>query len=128
MSKSKKHLFIYLGVTVFCGLFSFVYEHFSHQVYSNYMVYLFAIPLVLGVLPQLAAVQWPKLDTGGSWQKIIQSFAVATLSVGSALQGVVEIYGTTSSYILYFFIVGFCQLVLSVVMWVVSFFRLKSAP
>jgi hypothetical protein len=31
----------YLGFTLFCGLFSLIYEHFSHGVYSDYMVYLF---------------------------------------------------------------------------------------
>ena len=40
-----------LGWVLFFGLLGAVYERFSHEVYSYYMIYGFAVPLVLGVLP-----------------------------------------------------------------------------
>ena len=40
-----------LGWTILFALFGAVYELFSHEVYSYYMIYAFGIPLILGVLP-----------------------------------------------------------------------------
>lgn len=117
MLNNTKRLYIYVAITLFCGLFSFVYEHFSHDVYSSYMVYLFAFPLVLGVLPQGLALLFPKLGRGGPWQPVIHGFAVATLTVGSLLQGIVEIYGTSTRYITYYFAAGAVLLLMSTVMW-----------
>lgn len=125
-SKSaKKRLFIYIGVTIFAGIFSFVYELLSHQVYSNAMIYWFAIPLVLGVVPNALALAIPRLNVGSAWQKTMQAFAVATLSVGSVLQGIVEIYGTTNSLINYFFIVGGAFLLTGIIIWIVNADRAK---
>ena len=41
----------YLLSTVICALFGAVYELFSHEVYSYYMIYAFAFPLLLGAAP-----------------------------------------------------------------------------
>lgn len=117
---AKKSLFIYIGVTIFAGIFSFAYELFSHQVYSNFMVYLFVIPLILGVIPNAFALAIPRLNVGSAWQKTVQAFAIATPSVGSILQGIVEIYGTTNSLINYFFIAGGVFLLMSVVIWIIN--------
>ena len=122
---AKKGLFIYIGVTIFAGIFSFVYELFSHQVYSNFMVYLFVVPLVLGVIPNALALAIPRLNVGSAWQKTAQAFAVTTLSVGSILQGIVEIYGTTNSLISYFFIAGGVFLLMGIIIWIVNADRAK---
>ena len=45
----KKHLLFNLSGTLFLVLFGAVYESFSHGVYSYFMLYAFAIPLVFGV-------------------------------------------------------------------------------
>ena len=41
---------VYLAVSAFCAVFGEVYEHFSHNVYSAYMVFAFAFPLAGGAL------------------------------------------------------------------------------
>ena len=41
-----KKSFIYLGISAFVFIFSQVYEHFSHGVYSGFMIYAFLIPFV----------------------------------------------------------------------------------
>lgn len=120
MSNNLNRLFIYIAITLICGLFSYIYEQHSHQVYSNYMVYLFAIPLVLGAIPQFIAVLNLKLNVGGSWIKIIHNFAIATLTIGSLLKGMLEIYGTTSKFIPYYFVIGASLLAVSIAMWMVS--------
>lgn len=82
------------------------------------MVYLFAIPLILGVVPQLIVLAYPRLRSTSSWQHIVYNFAVATLIVGFILQGVVEIYGTTNQYIVLYFVTGLGLLFASITMYI----------
>lgn len=117
LNKSLKRLLLYGVITLACGLFSFIYEQHSHQVYSNYMIYLFAVPLALGAFPQLIFVGLPKLDIGGSWQRIIHNFSIATLAIGVLLQGMLEIYGTTSTFVVLYFVVGLGLLMVSIALW-----------
>ena len=42
------------------ALFGAIYELFSHDVYSYYMIYAFAIPLLMGVLPYEAMLVFNK--------------------------------------------------------------------
>ena len=105
------HWKIFLGVTVFVGIFSAVYEYHAHGVRSKPMIFAFLFPLVLGVIPLVA------LAYLGSMKKILYDGAaraginlfyagIATLTLGSISSGVVEIYGTTNHLIKYFYIVG----------------------
>lgn len=87
------------------------------------MVYLFAIPLLLGAVPGLVAWLVPRLDAGGPWQHTVHAFAVATLTTGSALQGIMEIYGTTSAYVAYYMWTGLALLALSGLLWSIGFQR-----
>ncbi|MDN5835678.1 MAG: hypothetical protein L0H36_03515, partial [bacterium] len=82
---SNKRLIIYIAITLFCGVFSFVYELFSHGIYSMFMVYLFTIPLALGVIPELICKYVPKFRADSAWARLMQNFAVATLATGSTL-------------------------------------------
>lgn len=76
-------------------------------------------PVCTRSLPSLIFWLWPQLNVGSWWQKTIHAFAVATLTVGSLLQGVVEIYGTTNHLIIYYFWAGAGLLVVNNV-WVSS--------
>lgn len=120
---SNKRLIIYIAITLFCGVFSFVYELFSHGIYSMFMVYLFIIPLALGVIPELICKYVPKFRADSAWARLMQNFAVATLATGSTLQGVVEIYGTTNQAIVYYEVVGAVLLVAAIVLWLVKLVR-----
>ena len=46
-----KQIFMQLISAFWFAFFGAVYERFSHEVYSYYMIYAFAIPLVMGALP-----------------------------------------------------------------------------
>ena len=85
----------YLLVAVFCALFGAVYEVFSHQVYSFYMIYAFAFPLVLGTLPFLLLNLSKTPPALGALPRSLYHYGIATLTVGSLVCGVLEIYGTT---------------------------------
>ncbi|MEE0026414.1 MAG: hypothetical protein U0J70_02405, partial [Atopobiaceae bacterium] len=43
----------FVVVSLACALLGAVYELFSHEVYSYYMIYAFVLPLALGALPNL---------------------------------------------------------------------------
>ncbi|MDO4991044.1 MAG: hypothetical protein Q4E45_11115 [Eubacteriales bacterium] len=84
----------YLLSAVLCALFGAVYELFSHGVWSCFMVCAFALPLLLGVIPFfLMWKHWKPFP--GRAADLIHA-GVAALTVGSILQGVLEIYGTSN--------------------------------
>ena len=85
----------HLCAAVFCAFFGAVYEHFSHEVYSYWMLYAFALPMVLGALPLLAIALHGRTLPGrvSLW---LWNAGIAVLTVGCIFRGVLEIYGTTN--------------------------------
>lgn len=77
-----------------CALFGAIYETFSHDVYSYYMIYAFMLPLALTVLPLLllqAGKRCPDLAALRFW-----NYGITTLTTGCIFRGVLDIYGTTN--------------------------------
>lgn len=109
----------YLMAALLCSIFSAVYETFSHGVYSPYMVLLFAVPLLLGALPlALLSRSRLRLPSGGAlkcWRAGIQ-----TLTAGSCLTGVLEIYGTDSPYLRIYAAAGGALLAAGAVWYAIS--------
>lgn len=91
--------------TGFLALFGAVYETFSHEVYSCYMIYAFAIPLVLGVIPALYLLRLNR-QVQEPMAMDLWSFGVITLAVGSVFKGILDIYGTTNRLVVVYPIVG----------------------
>ena len=102
--------YLYLIFTGFCLLFSIIYEHFSHNVTSPYMTRAFLIPLVCGALPSLALslARLPLPEKGSSrlWH-----FGIITLTIGSLVRGILDIYGTTNQKVTLYLIAGIVFLV-----------------
>ena len=101
-----KTSFVYLLISLFCALFGAVYERFSHGVYSFYMIYAFAFSLAGGTLPFFVL---HLLRTGrypGALARNLYHSGIATLTVGSIVRGVLEIYGTTNVLAGYYWIAG----------------------
>lgn len=61
---------LYLAATILCAVFGAVYEVFSHEVYSYYMIYAFLFPLIGGALPffllNYAVLQYSKSKAGAA--------------------------------------------------------------
>ncbi len=107
----KLHLLFNIIGTVFLALFGAIYEIFSHEVYSYFMLYAFAIPLTMGVLPYsilLFKEKYPDRRFLNLWNT-----AIATFSIGSIFAGVLAIYGTTNSLIIAYPIAGAVMVLLS---------------
>lgn len=119
----------YLAAALFVAVFCAVYEHFSFGVYSWFMVYAFAFPLVGGTLPYLLCAvsdgrQMPGPAAADGLQEARLAVAsdrtwlpgpaargffhagIATLTVGSIVAGVVEIYGTTNRLTAIYWLAG----------------------
>ena len=89
---------LYVLAAVNAAVFSAVYEHFSFGVYSPFMIFAFAVPLLMGALAFLLLGKALK-KTGTSVPALVCKFwhaAVATLTVGFLFRGVLDIYGTSS--------------------------------
>ena len=70
-------------------------------------------------------MKFPRLHIKNAWQDLIHIFAVATLTVGSALAGVFEIYGNSNVFVIWYFVVGGVMLAVSFAMWLMGFLRLR---
>ncbi len=102
-----------LVASLFTAFFGAVYEHFSHGVYSYYMIYAFAIPLAGGLLPLLLLlsayarsavrkdVRLPGRLANGAWNA-----GLATLTVGCVMKGVLDIYGTSNGLLAVYPVAG----------------------
>ena len=112
----------YIIATLICILFTMIYELFSHDVYSNFMIFSFMIPLIFGVIVYYG-VYLSKLSNLPSKLEIsMYNAGIATLTLGSIMQGVLEIYGTTNSHIYIYLIVGILLISVSVIKY---FFKNK---
>lgn len=92
---------LFAAVTALGG---FVYEQFSHGVYSDFMVYAF-LPLVLGACPLLIRALCGKA-LPGRWCVRLSHWGIIALTVGCLFQGALEIYGTTSRLVMGYWIAG----------------------
>ena len=99
-TKTLRSLYIYIGITIFIGLFGAVYEVFSHNVFSPAMYLAWLIPCFLGVGVYLALAFAPIDKVPGTLVECIYNFGVAMLTVRSIFIGVIEIYGTTNKAML----------------------------
>ena len=115
-----------LCAALFCALFGAVYEGFSHGVWSYPMVYAFAFPLVLGVLPLLLLGFFRAPNPKAAARNLYHA-GIATLTVGSIVTGVLEIYGTTNPLTLVYWLLGGALVLLGAALYLVPLIRRKEA-
>ena len=112
-----KTSFIYLIVSIVLMIAGAVYEHFSFGVYSYFMIYAFAIPLAGGALPFLAkymkGMRGADASSGAVAETIapghheaIYHLALATLTAGSIVHGILAICGRPNSLTVIYLIAG----------------------
>ena len=100
--------------TVSCVIFAIIYESFSHGIYSNFMIFAFIIPLILGagVSYMFYFLKFKKLPN--RLENQIYNAGVETLTFGSIIEGVLQIYGTTNSKVYVYLVIGVLLLVISI--------------
>lgn len=118
--------FVYLLLSIFTALFGGIYETFSHGAYSGYMIYAFAFPLVGGALPFLALCLSPRVPYPAAAVRNLYHSGIATLTTGSIVRGVLEIYGTTNTLSRLYWVFGVVLLVFAAALMCVQLFLQKS--
>lgn len=106
----KKNNIVYLIVSIICGIFSYVYEMFSHEVYSPYMILPGVVTFILGIV---LTTLIRKIHN--KWSYRFYNSSVACLVVGMYIKGVLDIYGTTNDLLDIYFMVSMMFLILCIV-------------
>lgn len=118
--RASKTTFVYLLISLFCILFGAVYEIYSHEVYSYYMIYAFCFPLVGGALV-FSALSFLKLTKyPHAVSRNLYHSGIATLTVGSIVRGVLDIYGTTNVLSDYYWQLGILFSVIGVAIYIIE--------
>jgi hypothetical protein len=123
---ARKAAFRYLFITIFCGIFSFIYEHFSHGVYSYPMMLLFLAPLLGGVIPAMI-ISIAHITQPSDFSRYMWDSGIATLALGMALAGVFEIYGTISDYVPIYWIASVALLTLGAITYITKLISASSS-
>lgn len=110
---TKKISLVYLIISLITMNFGFIYELFSHGVYSNYMMFAFLIPFLLGSIFFLILGLF-KIKVSNLSLNFYHSF-VSTLTLGCIMKGFLDIYGTTNSLLNVYIYVSILLLILSIV-------------
>lgn len=110
--------FFYLLVSMFCILFGAVYECFSHEVYSYFMLYAFVLPLVGGTLP-FFGMAYCRVPVPNKASRNLYHSGIATLTIGSLFKGALEIYGTTNRLISVYWILGTLLILIGLILYFV---------
>jgi|SRR5574344_2975130 uncharacterized membrane protein YtjA (UPF0391 family) len=104
MLDTKKTIIKYLSASLFCIIVNFIYAKFSHNVSSNYMTFMFLIPLI-GLLLSFISQKI-------TYHNFLAS-SILTLTLTSFLKGIVEIAGTSTLYINFLFYISLILLIIS---------------
>ncbi len=116
---------VYLSAAVLTALFGIVYECFSHNVFSPYMTFAFLVPLVGGAILLLVIGLAHGKKVPGLLSRNLFHCSAATFTLGSLMNGVLEIYGTTNDLINIYWIVGGILAGSSILFYVVSSLFMK---
>lgn len=109
IKEHKKILLTYLGVAIVSIVVDRIYSIFGHGVYSAAMSLMFLYPLLAGVIYFILFVLLLKkahLSFGFRLFKNLYASMVTLLTVRSFLQGIFEIAGTNSPYLVCFYYVS----------------------
>lgn len=125
IKKAKKQIYKYLILSIFFLIFGIIYESFSHGVYSNYMIYAFTIPLILGLIVYFIIYIFRLNKYLSKLGMSIYNSFIITLTLGSIMQGFLEIYGTTNKLIFVYFKISLFLIIISVLINIIYNLRKK---
>lgn len=116
----------YLLAALLVFLFGMGYERFSHGVYSAFMTCAFAFPLAGGALPCLLLNCLEKSVMPGKLPRDLYASGISTLTTGSIVAGVLEIYGTTNRLIVIYWFTGAGLVTIAAALYVAAIISRRS--
>ncbi len=115
----KKTLVTYIFLTILLYIASVIYLKLSYGVVSKYMKYLALIPLVLGVFLYFILSLFKNLKHNRISFNLYNS-GVFTLTIGSLLQGILEICGAHSFYTIWYLRIGITLILISIILFIIK--------
>ena len=115
----EKRVVQYMVISGLCLIFALIYEYFSHGVTSHYMMCAFLIPLLGGFLVYLI-IESAGFDMPGKWSANLYNSGIATLTVGSLVKGVLDIYGTTNHLIIVYLVMGMMCILVGIFLYIIE--------
>ena len=106
MRELRSFLITSVCFSVFCFIFYFIYNIFSHGVHSPFMTYLFAWPLLLCAVPAGICMLVRSIPGPSVLSSLLWGTGTAAVTVSSLLRGVFEIAGNSSVYQQYMMAAG----------------------
>lgn len=113
----------YAAAVIGTLLFAAVYECFSHQVYSRFMLLAFLFPLVGGLIPYTILLKTSLWKSIGKFSRSLYNSGIAAWTAGSLFQGILEIYGTTSRLSAVYWIAGAILLSAGLLCFIINSFE-----
>ena len=111
----KKQIYKYLILSIFFIIFGYIYELFSHNVYSTYMMYAFLIPFILGTLIYFLIYKPSFYNALNYTAMKLYNCSIITLTIGSIIKGFLDIYGTTNNLIIVYLVVSISLVIISLI-------------
>ena len=118
----KKTVISYTLITIFLFVFSRIYEAFSFGETSVHMHYLFAVPLVGGILLTMFLKVLPQFSR---MSLNLWNSAVAILTTGTLFRGIVNLSGRSTTLDAPYWYVGIGFVILALLSIVINPIRLK---
>ncbi|QHI72776.1 hypothetical protein [Aminipila terrae] len=118
-SRQSRGFYGMTAATIFCIIFSGIYNQLGHGVSSPYMNYMFLFPFVLGTgFYGILSLIPTKINLPGFSFNTYNS-GVATLTIWSMLKGIFEIAGTSSPYTAVYEVSGSMMLITGVITYLI---------
>lgn len=120
--KYTKTIIVYVIFSVFAVVVDKVYALFGHGVTSDAMTWMFLYPMIGGaVFYLLLGLLLPKINCFAGYRVLYNLYnsGIALLAVGSLLKGIMEIAGTNSSYLKYYYMFGYGFIAIGLVFLVI---------
>ena len=118
----KKTVISYTQITIFFFIFSRIYEAFSFGESSVHMHYLFAVPLVGGILLTMFLKVLPQFSR---MSLNLWNSAVAILTTGTLFRGIVNLSGRSTTLDALYWYVGIGFVVVTLLSIVINPIRIK---
>ena len=114
INKTKREMYKHFLISIFFLIFGFIYEIFSHEVYSRYMIYAFLIPLLFGFTLYLVIYKMEFNKYLSELGMSLYNISLITFTLGSVMKGVLEIYGTTNKLVSLYSRIGIFLVIISI--------------
>lgn len=111
----KKQTLIYFISSIFCLIFGRIYDIFSHDVHSKFMLNAYLIPLIFGCILSFIVYIFKLNKLFKRISINLYNASVATITIYFIFYGVLEIYGTTNKLINVYLYVSILLLIISII-------------